>query len=125
MSESTADPYFWTEEQTAAVETGFRAGDSINAMARRLNRGRNAIRRKLQRMGLLARKPRPAFRGDHRFQQAMNAAISMGHETVTPGTFVDTSPPDHLIRPMRGEGDSGYRSSAGYAADMGDSGGIW
>ncbi len=57
-------------------------------------------------------------RGDLAFQSALLKAIRCGAERVSPRVVKCTT--TRYIRRILPPTDSGYRSSAGYAADMGD-----
>ena len=126
----------WTSAQESMLVTGFRAGIKPEHMAEALRKTPGSVRWKLNQLGLTRLPCAPPGaaksqydeesagrrRGDLAFKRAMLCAIHAGTERVRPE--VRRSRTTRYVRHVIPAIDSGYRSSAGYTADMGaDNGG--
>jgi len=126
----------WTPTQETMLVTGFRAGMTLEHMADALRKTPGSVRWKLNELGLTRLPCAPPGaakaqydeesvgrrRGDLAFKRAMLCAIHAGTERVRPE--VRRSRASRYVPHIIPAIDSGYRSSAGYTADMGtDNGG--
>jgi hypothetical protein len=121
----------WTQAQKSMLVTGFHAGIEPGHMADALGKTPGSVRWKLNQLGLTtlpcappgAAKPQydeqslTTRRGDLAFKRAMLGAIHAGAERVQPGVI--RSRASRYVRRVIPAIESGYRSSAGYTADMG------
>jgi hypothetical protein len=122
----------WTPAEESMLVAAFRDGTSPERIARALRKTPGSVRWKLNRLGLTTLGCGPAAvpkihrddqilaaqRGDRAFRRAMLAAIRRGAERAQSGTVKSTAK-QHYIPRVTPTTESGYRSSAGYAADMG------
>ena len=126
----------WSAAQEARLIRGFHAGIGPDHMADALDKTPGSVRWKLTQLGLTSLPCAPpgsakpqydeqsiaARQGDLAFKRAMLDAIRTGSEHVRP--VVMRSRASRYIRRVIPVSDSGYRSSAGYTADLGsDNGG--
>jgi len=126
----------WTQAQESMLVTSFQAGLTPERMAPALCKTPGSVRWKLNQLGLVTLPCAPpgvakpqynergttTRRGDLAFKRAMLSAIHAGTERVQPGVI--RSRTTRYVRRVIPMIDCGYRSSAGYAADMGtDNGG--
>ena len=126
----------WTQAQESMLVTGFHAGIRPEHMADALRKTPGSVRWKLNQLGLATQPcappgtPKPQYderdtesrRGDLAFKRAMLGAIRSGAERVRPGVIKSCSA--RYIPRVTPTIDSGYRSSAGYTAELGtDNGG--
>lgn len=121
----------WTQAEEAQLIDDFRSGIELNDIAVTLGKTPGSVRWKLTQLGLDALPcappgtPKPQYdeqhlahrRGDLAFKRAMLAAIRAGTEHAEP--VVIRSRVGHYVRRVIPVLESGYRSSAGYTADMG------
>jgi len=122
----------WTPAEESMLVVAFRAGASPECIARTVRKTPGSVRWKLNRLGLTtlgcgpADEPKAhrhdqtlaARRGDRAFRRAMLAAIRRGAERIKAGTITGVAKQHYIPRVIPAIG-CGYRSSAGYAADMG------
>ena len=121
----------WTQVEEAMLVTSFHAGIGPEHIAQALRKTPGSVRWKLTQMGL-TRLPcappgvaKPQYdeqgvavrRGDLAFKRAMLFAIKAGTERARPGVIKSRA--KHYVRRVTPTIESGYRSSAGYTADMG------
>jgi hypothetical protein len=121
----------WTQAEEAMLVTGFHAGIAPRHMANVLRKTPGSVRWKLNQLGLTtlpcappgAAKPQydeqrlEMRRGDLAFKRAMLGAIKSGAERVRPGVIKSRA--TRYVRHVIPAIESGYRSSAGYTADLG------
>jgi hypothetical protein len=121
----------WTPAEEAQLVAGFRAGMEPDDIAIELRKTPGSVRWKLTQLRLVTLPcappgtPKPQYdeqhlehrRGDLAFKRAMLGAIRAGAERVEP--VVIRSRVGHYVRRVIPVIESGYRSSAGYTADMG------
>jgi hypothetical protein len=121
----------WTGAEEATLVTGFHAGNTPEQLAHGLRKTPGSVRWKLNQMGLTTLPCAPpgtakpqydepsaaVRRADLAFKRAMLFAIKAGAERARPGVI--TSHASHYVRRITPMIESGYRSSAGYTADMG------
>lgn len=121
----------WTQAEEAQLIEQFRAGVGPEDIAEALRKTPGSVRWKLTQLGLGSLpcappgSPKPQYdeqqlahrRGDLAFKRAMLEAIRAGAERAEPVVF--RSRVGHYVRRVIPEVESGYRSSAGYTADMG------
>ncbi|HEY1543482.1 MAG TPA: hypothetical protein VGG01_13805 [Xanthobacteraceae bacterium] len=121
----------WTQAEEAQLIEEFRAGVRLGDIAEALRKTPGSVRWKLTQLGLDSLPcappgtPKPQYdeqqlahrRGDLAFKRAMLDAIRAGAEHAEP--VVIRSRVGHYVRRVIPEVESGYRSSAGYTADMG------
>jgi len=121
----------WTQAEETQLIDDFHAGTGIEDIAAALRKTPGSVRWKLTRLRLdrlpcaPPGTPKPQYdeqrlehrRGDLAFKRAMLEAIRAGAERAEP--MVIRSRVGHYVRRVIPEIDSGYRSSAGYMADMG------
>ncbi len=127
----------WTQAEEATLVTGFRDGSPPDDLAGTLGKTPGSVRWKLNQLGLVTLPcappgiPKPQYdaqelahrRGDLAFKRAMLLAIRAGAERAQP--VVIRRRVARYVRRIIPVVESGYRSSAGFAADMGvDNGGI-
>lgn len=122
----------WTLAEESMLVSAFRGGMKPEDIAEALRKTPGAVRWKLDRLGLAARGRGPAEapktqrndrdlmarRGDLAFKRALLDAIMRGAERARPGVI--TCATTRYIPRVRPTVESGYRSSAGYAAEMGE-----
>ncbi len=126
----------WTQTEETMLVAGFRDGGTPDELADALGKTPGSVRWKLNVLGLVtlpcappgARKPQydeqelAHRRGDLAFKRAMLLAIRAGAERAQP--VVIRRRVTRYVRRIIPAVESGYRSSAGFAADMGvDNGG--
>jgi len=121
----------WTQAEEAQLVDDFRAGIAPDDIASALRKTPGSVRWKLTQLGLESLPcappgtPKPQYdeqqlthrRGDLAFKRAMLEAIRAGTERAEPVVF--RSRVGHYVRRIIPAVESGYRSSAGYAADLG------
>jgi hypothetical protein len=121
----------WTQAEEAQLIDDFHAGIELDDIAAALGKTPGSVRWKLTQLGLDSLPcappgtPKPQYdeqhlahrRGDLAFKRAMLTAIRAGAERAEP--VVIRSRIGHYVRRIIPALESGYRSSAGYAADMG------
>jgi len=123
----------WMQVEEALLVAGFHAGITPDHMADALRKTPGSVRWKLNQFGLATLPcappgtPKPQAQydeqarrdrcGDLAFKRAMLLAIRAGAERVQPGVIKSRAA--HYVRCVIPEVESGYRSSAGYTADMG------
>jgi hypothetical protein len=121
----------WTQAEETQLIGDFRAGREPDDIAVALSKTPGSVRWKLTQLGLGALPcappgtPKPQYdeqhlehrRGDLAFKRAMLDAIRAGTEHAEP--MVIRSRFAHYVRRVIPALESGYRSSAGYTADMG------
>jgi hypothetical protein len=123
----------WTQLDEAILVFGFQAGITPDRMAEALRKTPGSVRWKLNQLGLAklpcappgTPKPQPQYdeqhrndrRGDLAFKRAMLSAMSGGAERARLGVIRSCAA--RYVRHIIPEVESGYRSSAGYTADMG------
>jgi hypothetical protein len=121
----------WTHAEESMLVTGFHAGIKPEHMADALRKTPGSVRWKLNQMGLTTLPCAPpgtakpqydeqslaVRRGDLAFKRAMLFAIKAGAERAQP--VVIKSRASRYVRRVTPSIESGYRSSAGYTADMG------
>jgi hypothetical protein len=121
----------WTQAEEAQLVDGFRDGTALDELAAALGKTPGSVRWKLTQLGLdsLPCAPpgtsKPQYdeqhlahrRGDLAFKRAMLEAIRAGAERAEP--VVIRSRVGHYVRRVIPVIESGYRSSAGYTAEMG------
>lgn len=121
----------WTQAEESMLVSGFHAGIAPQRMADALRKTPGSVRWKLNQLGLVtmpcappgAAKPQydeqalTVRRGDLAFKRAMLGAIRAGAERVRPGVIKSRA--ERYVRRIIPATESGYRSSAGYTADLG------
>jgi len=121
----------WTLAEESMLVTACCGGIRPERIAEALRKTPGSVRWKLNRLGLTARGCGPAAihkiyrddqsiavrRSDLAFQRAMLKAIKRSAERARPGVI--TSAAARYIPRVMPMVESGYRSSAGYVADMG------
>jgi hypothetical protein len=121
----------WTHAQESMLVTGFHAGIRLEHMADALGKTPGSVRWKLNQLGLTTLPCAPpgiskpqydeqsvaVRRGDLAFKRAMLFAIKAGAERVRPGVIKSRA--TRYVRRVIPAVESGYRSSAGYVADLG------
>jgi hypothetical protein len=121
----------WTLAEESMLVTGHHAGITPEHMAQALRKTPGSVRWKLNQFGLVtlpcappgAAKPQyddralAVRRGDLAFKRAMLSAIKAGAEHVRPGVMRNRAA--RYVRRIIPATESGYRSSAGWAADQG------
>lgn len=121
----------WTLAEETMLMAALRDGVSTENIARTLRKTPGSVRWKLNQLGLTRLGCGPAAirkvhrddqtlaaqRSDRAFRRAMLDAIRRGVERAQPGTIKSTA--KHYIPRVTPLIESGYRSSAGYTADMG------
>lgn len=122
----------WTRGEVTRLVAAFRGGFKPEHIAQSLRKTPASVRRKLSQLRLTGHGCDPGVapkrhrnderlalrRADLAFQSAMMKAIKDGAERARPG--VNKSVTARYTPHVRPAIDSGYRSSAGYAADMGE-----
>lgn len=122
----------WTHAEESLLVTGFRAGLGPEHMAEALHKTPGSIRWKLNALGLLKGNPDATGptsetvtledyevrKSDLAFKRAVLKAIASGAEKVVP-RVVRAKPTARYIPCVRPASDSGYRSSAALAAELG------
>jgi hypothetical protein len=123
----------WTPAEESLLVTAFHAGIAPERMADALRKTPGSVRWKLNAFGLLPGNPDAtgptsetdtlddyrARKGDLAFKRAMLKAIASGAEKSVP-SIVRAKPGARYIPCVRAPSDSGYRSSAALAADLGE-----
>jgi hypothetical protein len=121
----------WTQAEETQLIDDFHAGIGLGDIATALRKTPGSVRWKLTQLGLDTLPcappgtPKPQYdeqhlahrRGDLAFKRAMLDAIRSGAERAEP--VVIRSRVGHYVRRVIPVIESGYRSSAGYTADMG------
>jgi hypothetical protein len=123
----------WTPAEETVLVTGIRAGLTPERMADALRKTPGSVRWKLNALGLQGGNPQAtgatsqtvtwedyrARQGDLAFKRAMLKAIASGAENAVP-CVVRAKPGAHYIPCVPAPSDSGYRSSAALAAELGE-----
>ena len=121
----------WTAAEEAMLVAGFGAGMTPDRIADALRKTPGSVRWKLNRLGLVTLpcappgSAKPQYdeqdlahrRGDLAFKRAMLMAIRAGTERAPPAVVRRRA--THYVRRIIPVIESGYRSSAGLAADLG------
>jgi len=121
----------WTQAEELMLVAGFQAGIALPHIGQALRRPPGSVRWKLTALGLVRlpsgppgaahpqyeRQDEHGRRGDLAFKRAMLRAIDAGAERARPGVIKSRSA--RYVRRIIPAVESGYRSSAGYTADMG------
>jgi len=122
----------WTLAEETMLVSAFRGGIGPERIAETLRKTPGSVRWKLNRLGLTTLACGPADvpktqrddhdlklqRADLAFQRAMLRAIKGGTERARPGVIKSAAA--RYIPRVVAMVESGYRSSAGYTADMGE-----